>query len=34
VTFYADRDASYTIEVKMYSCSTEPCYFGVGVFFK
>jgi hypothetical protein len=24
----------YTIKVTMYSCSTDPCYFGLGVFFK
>ncbi len=25
---------TYTIKVTMYSCSTDPCYFGLGVFFK
>jgi hypothetical protein len=25
---------SFTIRVRMYSCSTEPCYFGIGVFGK
>lgn len=27
-----DRGGSFTIRVRMYECSTEPCYFGVGVF--
>ncbi len=24
----------YTVKVTMYSCSQDPCYFGLGVFFK
>ena len=24
----------YQIQVKMYSCSVEPCYFGLGIFYK
>lgn len=24
----------FTIEVHMYSCTTEPCYFGLGIFSK
>lgn len=26
------RTGSFTIEVRMYECSQEPCYFGIGVF--
>lgn len=25
-------DGAYEIEVEMYECSAEPCYYGVGVF--
>ena len=24
----------YKIEVKMYECNSEPCYFGIGIFYK
>jgi hypothetical protein len=26
------RTGEYSIQVSMYECSTEPCYFGIGVF--
>jgi hypothetical protein len=26
------RSEEYTIEVRMYECSSEPCYFGIGIF--
>ena len=28
------RDAAYTIEVDMYECDVEPCYFGIAVFYE
>ena len=28
------RDGQYRIEIKMYECSSEPCYWGFGVFNK
>ncbi len=27
------RDAAYTIEVDMYECDVEPCYFGIAIFY-
>lgn len=24
----------YRIEVKMYECNSEPCYFGIGIFYR
>ena len=32
VAFTASYQAEYTVEVKMYSCAVEPCYFGFGIF--
>jgi len=29
-----DTTARFTVEVEMYACSSEPCYFGFGVFYK
>jgi hypothetical protein len=26
------KSEEYTIEVRMYECSSEPCYFGIGIF--
>jgi hypothetical protein len=34
VRFTPGSNAKYTVEVKMYSCSSAPCYFGFGVFQK
>ena len=28
------RDAAYTIDVDMYKCDVEPCYFGMAIFSK
>ena len=27
------RDAAYTIDVDMYECDVEPCYFGIAIFY-
>ncbi len=27
-----EETAQYTIQVDMYACSNEPCYFGLGIF--
>jgi hypothetical protein len=27
------RDGPYTIDVDMYSCDVEPCYFGIAIFY-
>jgi hypothetical protein len=33
VVFFTPRSGgNYTVNVKMYSCSQQPCYFGFGVF--
>ncbi len=32
VAFTPKVSASYEVEVKMYKCSEEPCYFGFGIF--
>ena len=32
--FRGGSNARYTVEVKMYACSSAPCYFGFGVFQK
>src|SRR5688572_7912464 len=33
VVFFIPRSSgNYTVNVKMYSCSEQPCYFGFGVF--
>jgi len=32
VRFTPGSNAKFTVEVKMYSCSSAPCYFGFGVF--
>jgi hypothetical protein len=29
-----NRDGQYSIEIKMYECSNEPCYWGFGVFYQ
>ncbi len=29
-----EEQGRYQIRVKMYSCSVEPCYFGLGIFYK
>lgn len=35
VLSYAIRTTGvYTVKVTMYQCSQDPCYFGLGVFFK
>jgi len=34
VEFSLKNTGRYTIKVNMYSCSTEPCYFGMGVFYR
>ncbi|MCL4865300.1 MAG: hypothetical protein KJZ47_05355 [Gemmatimonadales bacterium] len=35
VMSYAIRTTGvYTVKVTMYQCSQDPCYFGLGVFFK
>lgn len=35
VMSYAIRTTGvYTVKVTMFQCSTDPCYFGLGVFFK
>lgn len=28
------RDAAYTIDVNMYECDVEPCYFGIAIFYE
>lgn len=32
VNFQPPRNGRYTVEIKMYSCSQNPCYFGFGLF--
>jgi hypothetical protein len=32
VEFTAGQGGEYTVEIKMYSCAVEPCYFGFGIF--
>ncbi len=32
VEFVASQQGEYTIEIKMFSCAVEPCYFGFGIF--
>jgi hypothetical protein len=32
VTFRPAKSARYQIKATMYSCSEEPCYFGLGIF--
>jgi hypothetical protein len=32
--FRGGSNARYTVEVRMYACSSAPCYFGFGVFQK
>jgi hypothetical protein len=32
--FRGGSNSRYTVEVKMYACSSGPCYFGFGVFQK
>ncbi|MDZ4702034.1 MAG: hypothetical protein SH809_20150 [Rhodothermales bacterium] len=32
VAFTPKVSAGYEVEVKMYKCSEEPCYFGFGIF--
>lgn len=34
VIFKPEAEGRHTIEVKMYACSEEPCYFGFGIFRK
>ena len=34
VFFSPKKDGRYTVRVKMYACSDEPCYFGFGLFYK
>ncbi len=34
VTFVAARTATYTVKVIMAACSSQPCYFGFGIFQK
>ena len=34
VEFTANRSGSYTVNVKMYTCTEEPCYFGFGIFYR
>lgn len=34
VRFTPGSSARFTVEVKMYACSSAPCYFGFGVFQK
>jgi len=29
-----EEQGRYQIQVKMYDCSVEPCYFGLGIFYK
>ena len=29
-----EEQGRYQIQVKMYACSVEPCYFGLGIFYK
>jgi hypothetical protein len=31
VSFSTRKGERYTIKVKMYECSAEPCYFGLGI---
>lgn len=28
------RDGAYTIDVDMYECDVEPCYFGIAIFYE
>lgn len=28
------RDGAYTIDVDMYECDIEPCYFGIAIFYE
>ena len=32
VEFMASQQGEYTVEIKMFSCAVEPCYFGFGIF--
>ena len=32
ITCRPNRTGEYTIRLSMYGCSSEPCYFGIGVF--
>ena len=32
VAFIPPRSATYTIEITMYACRSNPCYFGFGIF--
>ena len=32
--FRANSSSRYTVDVRMYACSSAPCYFGFGVFQK
>jgi hypothetical protein len=34
VEFSPNRSGSYTVNVKMYTCVEEPCYFGFGIFYR
>lgn len=34
VTIRPPGNGQYTIEAKMYDCSSEPCYYGIGLFKK
>lgn len=34
VTIRPPGNGHYTIEAKMYNCSSEPCYYGIGLFKK
>ncbi|MEL7361747.1 MAG: hypothetical protein AAFN13_06720 [Bacteroidota bacterium] len=32
ITFRPSYSGTYRIEADMYSCSTEPCYYGIGIY--
>jgi hypothetical protein len=32
--FSPKKSGSYKITIKMYECSTNPCYYGIGIFWK
>lgn len=34
MTYRVRTTGMYSIKVTMYSCSQDPCYFGLGIFFK
>lgn len=34
MTYAIRATATYTVKVTMFQCSQDPCYFGLGVFFK